>query len=243
MSSLKKAEIRTLTAGGRTVSYQLERKAVKRINLRVMPNGDVRVSAPTRIPLRPIEDFIKSKLDWIDGARARVQARRGEQLMLSHGEILPIEGISHTICTVRSDRQGAFRENGRLVLQLHDPQDAAERRLVFERFWRAEATRILSARMRALYPLFAPLPPTLPHLTVRTMKTRWGSCTAAKNHITLNASLLFVPPPLADYVILHEFCHFKHQNHSDTFYRYLQGFCPDYAAARRALRAFPVPQL
>ena len=242
MSAIKQ-EARVLSAGEAQLPYTLTRKAVKRINLRITREGDVQVSAPVRVSLSVIEDFMRRKLNWILAARARVAARTAAPLSLEDGSALPVEGISHTVWGVKSAKQGAFFHDGQLILQLRDPADAAERRRVFDRFWRAEAARLLTARVQALYPLFADHVTAMPVLTFRQMKSRWGSCTASKGKITLSTNLLFVPRALCDYVILHELCHFLHQDHSAAFYRHLSRFCPDYAAARQALRRFPIPQV
>ncbi|NHZ85147.1 MAG: DUF45 domain-containing protein, partial [Planctomycetia bacterium] len=54
-------------------------------------------------------------------------------------------------------------------------------------------------------------------LTLRTMKTRWGSCTA-QNNISLNIGLIALPNELRDYIILHELVHTKTKNHSKEFW-------------------------
>ena len=241
MSAPKKEE-RVLAAEGARLPYTLTRKAVKRINLRITREGEICVSAPRAVALAVIERFLASKLDWIEAARARVASRQGERFAPTDGATLPIEGVLHTVWGVKAKKQGFLRQEGKLILQLRDPADLAERQRVFARFWQAEAARVLGARLQALYPLFADHVKALPVLTLRCMKSRWGSCTASKHHVTLNTNLLFVPPHLCDYVILHELCHFKHQDHSAAFYAHLSRFCPDYAAARQALRSFPLPQ-
>ena len=238
-----KSEARTLKIDTETLSYTLERKAVRRINLRVRRDGSIGVSAPVRVPIAVIERFLSEHTEWIRAARERVTARIGNTLTLADGDTLPIMGISHTVWGVKAKKQGVLLQDGKLLLQLRDPADGERRRRVFEQFVKAEATRLLSERLQALYPLFADHVKALPVLTVRQMKSRWGSCTASKNCMTLSSNLLFVPPQLCDYVILHELCHFRHQNHSPAFYAHLARFCPDYSAARQALRAFPLPQL
>lgn len=243
MTKVAKKEERILKIGEDTLAYRLQRKAVRRINLRVQRDGSIDVSAPDRVALSVIEGFLQSKWSWICEARQRVLKRQGEIWMPADGRQLPIAGILHTVLGVKAQKQGVLREDGRLILQLRHPEDDAERLRVLLRFVRSEAERVLTQRAQEIYPLFYPQPPAFPTLTFRAMKSRWGSCTASKNHITLNTNLLLVPPHLADYVILHEFCHFKHQNHSAAYYRHLSRFCPDYAAARRALRAFPMPKI
>ncbi|MFC1527349.1 M48 family metallopeptidase [Candidatus Neomarinimicrobiota bacterium] len=59
-------------------------------------------------------------------------------------------------------------------------------------------------------------------ITLRRMKTRWGSCTH-HNNISLNIGLIALTDELKDYVILHELVHTKIKNHSKEFWDELGG--------------------
>jgi len=54
-------------------------------------------------------------------------------------------------------------------------------------------------------------------VTLKKMKTRWGSCTH-HNNISLNVGLIALTDELIDYVILHELVHTKIKNHSKEFW-------------------------
>ena len=60
-----KKQERTVCAGGKKIKYILERKQVKNINLRVRPDGIVKVSASPRVDESQIDDFVLSKAEFI----------------------------------------------------------------------------------------------------------------------------------------------------------------------------------
>lgn len=61
-------------------------------------------------------------------------------------------------------------------------------------------------------------------VVIKNNKSNWGSCSLKKN-INLNLKLLFLPPHLREYVMLHELAHLKHLNHSPEFHTLLDQMC------------------
>ena len=72
-------------------------------------------------------------------------------------------------------------------------------------------------------------------LGIRNQKTIWGSCNAHKN-ISLNFKILFLPPAIFNYVLLHELCHTKHLNHSKKFWQLVAKFDSNYLANDQTLK-------
>ena len=72
-------------------------------------------------------------------------------------------------------------------------------------------------------------------ITVRSQRTKWGSC-SAKGGLNFNCLLLLAPAEVLDYVVVHELCHRLEMNHSPRFWEEVERVLPDYAAARSWLR-------
>lgn len=72
-------------------------------------------------------------------------------------------------------------------------------------------------------------------ITIRNQRTRWGSC-SKKGNLSFNYKIVFLPPRLADYIIVHELCHLAELNHSQKFWRLIEKTIPDYLAIRKELK-------
>ena len=61
-------------------NIQVERKKIKNLYLRISPaDGTIRISAPERMPMKSIEDFVIEKWDWILTTRGHLDRVRREK--------------------------------------------------------------------------------------------------------------------------------------------------------------------
>jgi Predicted metal-dependent hydrolase len=200
----------------------------------------------SRWALRHIErmERIKSAApDWRDGGRVpflgrecRIVASRGSRSRARFVEAsLPEGGLFARADAYRRgelelDGDSADIE-GRLVVAvtLADPNDREALRGAIERLYAREAAARLPPMLASCLERAEPrIGRVKPELRVRTMRSRWGSCDAAKAVVTLNARLLRYRPEVIEGVIMHELAHFKYHSHGPRFYGLLAALCPDY---------------
>lgn len=67
---------------------------------------------------------------------------------------------------------------------------------------------------------------TYNRVTIKHNATNWGSCSARSN-INLNLNIVRLPKVLQDYVLLHELCHLRHQDHGHGFHLLLEHVLTD----------------
>ena len=67
---------RTIETPGGPLSYELTRKAVKNLNFRLLPGGELAVSAPRRVLPEQVDALVRQKTDWVERARRRQETRR-----------------------------------------------------------------------------------------------------------------------------------------------------------------------
>lgn len=74
-------------------------------------------------------------------------------------------------------------------------------------------------------------------VAIKNTRRLWGSC-SRKGNLNFSFALLFLPPELADYVIVHELCHIQEHNHGRDFWELVERMLPDYRVRRAELRRY-----
>lgn len=211
-------------------------RRARHARITVEPHGEVLVVLPRPLPQWTVQELLQQHHDWI-GARlaelrqqlARLPAAQGLQPDAIHLQAVdqhwPIEyGVVFT---------RPWRESG-------TPPRLQLRAAVHECAARDALQAWLHHRARQI------LPPWLAQIggrlglqhsgvTIRAQKTRWGSCSSSGN-INLNRNLLFLPPALVEYLLVHELCHLREPNHSRRYWQLVEQALPDYRRRDRALR-------
>jgi len=227
--------LRRLVLDGRALDYELERKAVRNLNLRVRSDGSVHVSVPRFTPLSAVESFLRANAARILRSVDRAAARPTPAPPADGARVF-VWGAAATLRLRQGGRPAADCDGRSLTLTLRDPADAAALERALARWYRREAEETLTALCRRLYPRFAARGVPWPELRFRRMRSRWGSCRARAGVLTFNTRLAELPLSCAEYVAAHELCHFLQPNHSPAFYAELARVLPDWAARRRLLR-------
>jgi predicted metal-dependent hydrolase len=71
-------------------------------------------------------------------------------------------------------------------------------------------------------------------VSIKNTKRRWGSC-SKKGNLNFCYKLVFLPPELADYIVVHELCNLVQFNHSKAFWAEVAKTVPDHVDRRAAL--------
>ncbi len=77
-------------------------------------------------------------------------------------------------------------------------------------------------------------------MKVQFATTQWGSC-APRGRIMLNTALIFLPPRLQRYVIIHELAHTRRADHSAAYWREVEAMLPGYEQDYRDLQNYRLP--
>ncbi|MFV0632766.1 M48 family metallopeptidase [Demequina sp.] len=74
-----------------------------------------------------------------------------------------------------------------------------------------------------------------PRISLKVMRTRWGSCNPSLHKINLNVELARRGHDALEYVLVHELCHLFELNHGPRFYALMDRHLPDWRTRKRAL--------
>ena len=231
--------LKEIRLGDRLVSYDLQRKKVKNINIRIKRDLSVHVSAAPRVPQADIERILKEKSDFILSA-----IEKYESLAADAGKSLPdpnsiyVFGQKMPVVTVCAKKNGAILEGGQITLMLKDISDSAQREKVLGAALDSLLKSTVEEICREIQPKFVKSCPRFPNLKFRHMKSRWGSCNYKDQTLTFNYSLIHARRECIEFVIYHEFTHFIHPNHSPDFYRELSRYIPDHKKLKKELENY-----
>ena len=237
---------------GKTVEYDLQIKDVKRINLRVHRDGKVCVSANLWVPESHIDAFLRENADCILQNMERGQRMKeagdgmaaGRDRAYADGDILYLGGEAYRLRVLLGTKESVEPIGRVLVVTQKEPADKDRRKRMVEKYLTKRCRERIETLCRSLYPEFEKLGVAWPKIRIRSMVSRWGSCQPVRGVLTFARQLVEVPEGCAEYVVVHEFAHFIHPDHSPRFHEFMTKLMPDWKQRKQLLnsRAWVTPE-
>lgn len=248
-----------LQYGTTTITYEVSYTPRKTLAIEVHPDLRVTIQAPEAANLTEIEAKVRKRAAWILRQQRRFETYLphlplrqylsgethrylGRQYRLKIDEIEAGDGPSHRD---GQPKPGVKLSRGYFYIQVSDKTNTDQVKKLLTEWYRVQARRVFKAQLDICFAKgrshwerrFLDLP--YPDLTIRQMKSRWGSCTP-DGKILLNLKLIQVPKMYIDYVIMHELCHLKEHNHTRQFYDLLDRVMPNWRDLREKLNTMEV---
>lgn len=252
-----------VTASGSTVNVTVERKHVKNFNLRITSAGELRASAPLGASQEQVESFISRNTDWIARRLAAFHERRAETVSarenLAPSSIIPLWGKPVTVKDAllgnfepprprapqatfasylgrESTEANHSRPASNAVAVLNNPT-AENLAQCIQTLYRREVEAALPDLVRKYE---VAMGVQAARVSVRSMKTRWGSCTPKTGAVRMALELAAYPPACLDMVVAHELVHLLEPSHSERFHALLDRYCPKNKILSARLRKPPL---
>ena len=217
-------------------SIEFSRKRIKNINLRINRQGEVKVSAPIKLPLERVHRFLQDKRDWIITRRRAVQT---QSVMPSSKEIKTGEyhyflGNPYTLIVHDNAKQGRIALEGNFMNCWVTAQTTYVNKQSLLQNWYRQEMRLLLPELIKKWE--AVIGVQVEWWGIKAMKTRWGTCNPGKRRIWINLHLIQKPLICLEYVIVHELVHLLEASHNSRFYALMTEFMPDWALHQKQLK-------
>ena len=219
------------------IHIPIVRKKMKHVRLRVYPNGEVKISAPYGTSYTWINDYIKSKSDWINAKLDNFkQTNRIEAITeIKNGTTIRLFGKDYFALIICENNKVVRKEENRITISTPDISNQIGIYRQLESWLKKQLQAQLIKKIDELYPIIKKHGILRPEYKIRKMKTMWGSCNIDKKIITINYYIYQAQLSYIEYVVLHELIHFIHRNHNKDFYAMLSLYMPNWKERKNYL--------
>lgn len=217
------------------IPYEIIRKNVKNINIRIKPTCEMVVSCNNDVDNKEIEFLMVKRAKWIINTINEYKKKTivfsninyklvdGEEFLLL-GKVLRIKNLESEKFKVANDNNYLYiyRDNNKIDSK-------------FNKWYKNYIEETYIRILNNVYKKFKKYGIIKPAIKVIKMKTRWGTCNIEKKIISLNKELIKVDEFLIEFVITHEMIHFLYKNHNKDFWNFLTMIMLDWKEREKIL--------
>ena len=203
----------------------------RRLKLLMAADGP-RLTLPPRTSQRAAEAFVDQHRAWLTQQWRKRQTFSLPVLCIGEPAELPWLGRRLPVVWLEDRALRIVRHPEHWAVHTSTRSSDAQLRAALLRDYRHFGQAFL---LDGMQPYLSGLPKAPSAMRLKPLRSLWGSLNVA-DAITLDAALLFAPPEVAEYVLVHELCHLLQRNHSPKFWREVETRCPDWHTQRDYLK-------
>jgi predicted metal-dependent hydrolase len=205
-------------------------RTARHLRLRVLPKGEVVLTCHPFTPQRTIDSFLAEHESWIAEKLSLIQDRR--EALITQPKTLLLHGREYQFkLQVTNNVSPTVKIVGNEIVVSAGSEEHETVRKILEKWYVKTAKKYFSERVLLLCDV---INHDILNVTIRSQRTRWGSCSSRKT-ISLNWRLILTPDWVSDYVIYHELAHLSQMNHSKKFWDLVNSYYPQYKKAEHWL--------
>lgn len=209
----------------------------KNITIQINPNYEVNIISPLGVSKKILKDILLEKSDWIlkkFDEYKEVEHIYKEKEFVDNEKYMYL-GKEYNLKIILDENEEVFIENDLLIVKVKNiDKEYIKNKLKL--WYKKESERIVIERLvycRENSDMMMKLIPS--KLRVKEQKKRWGTCTS-KRAIYINSKISMVRKEAIDYILIHEFSHLVHMNHSKDFYSLVKQMMPNYKDQEKWLK-------
>ncbi len=218
------------------VEILFRQKKMHSIRISILPpTGEVRVSAAIRYSQKQVEEFVRSKIDWIKKSQAKILKLRDEgkiklPLKLVSGEEIEFAGKKFVLEVVKNSAKNLVTlKSDSLQIWVKSQSNFSQRQKLLDDFYRKNLREIIPPLIKKYE---EKMDVRVAEFGIKKMKTRWGTCNVRRRRIWLNLELAKSSAKFLESIVVHEMTHLLEANHSKKFYELMDRFMPDWRLNR-----------
>jgi hypothetical protein len=233
------ADAEIATIGG--IDVEINRRAIKNIHLSVLPpNGRVRLSVPNKTGEQAIRLAIVNKLAWIKRQQSDFANQPRQSIReMANGECHYLWGQKFRLAISESSGKYSVtaRGNNKLDLAVNASTTTENRLKLLNGFYRQE----MQGSLAKLLPKWQKrLGVEANAMSIKKMKTKWGSCNIQAKRIWLNLELAKKPIECMEFILVHELVHLHERHHNERFRSMMDKHMPNWRERRDLLNSLPL---
>ncbi|MFY7861527.1 MAG: M48 family metallopeptidase [Chitinophagales bacterium] len=176
----------------------------------------------------------KFKSEWIGYAATRIQSepRLLIRKPISDRKFITVLGIDYTIEYLDDISRPKYTPHSKKI-QFPMNYDSPKIKTYLNSFIQKNFQMAIEQRVSYINQIT--VQKTLNSISIKSHKSRWGSC-SSKGDVTISINTLLAPRWVLDYVIVHELCHRVYMDHSPKFWTEVSRYFPKYALAKKLLK-------
>jgi predicted metal-dependent hydrolase len=222
------------------IPVEVFRKKIKNIHLSVNPpEGHVRISCPSRYTPEKIRAYALTKLVWIKQQQRKLQEQpRESPHQYTDKESHYLWGKRYLLTLEETEGTPRVELKAQKMILHHRLGTSLERRAEIVEEWYRERLKKAIPRLVAKWEPIIGV--KVKGFFVQRMKTKWGSCSPARQTIRLNSELARKPRKCLEYLVVHEMIHIIEPSHNARFRTLLDKHLPNWQNRKKTLNSLPV---
>ncbi len=215
-------------------------KKIRHTYIRINQDRSLLVSAPLHADDKHINAVIDKFYNNILHKQQLVEQstqQYQQDILFQNGDKISYLGQSYCLQIISAKHNYLAFNGDTCVLNVKDVS-TEYKTAVLQAEYKRLGMKICTELLQQRFTYFAVLGYKLPRLSLKVMRTRWGSYSVAVNKVNLNLALIKLEPKLIDYVVVHELCHIIEQNHSSRFYALMNKILPNWKELKKELNSF-----
>lgn len=216
--------------------FNIVYKNIKNINIRIRSSSEIYVSAPFGTPNSYLQKVLAKRALWIDEKlKLYEECKIPKKLEYKSGEKILYLGEYYRLEVVESGRNCLFINDKKVELFVNNKDDFEQKEKIVQKWYMSQARKLFNELIEKYSVI---VQKDIYRVSIKKMRTRWGSCNHTKGYINLNLHLIKTPKECIEYVVFHELAHLVYPNHSKKFYAFVARYMSDFKSKEEKLKHF-----